>query len=137
MEKSQLDNLLKIYVIFHKNFFHHPDYIMEKWDAIIGTKVERKILTETSTTGQITWCNTWCVKWEDYSNIIHFFTVLSSYDLGEITPGKIIDIYDSYIGDPHLINKTNWNGIHRVSLHYMEDYIKKYLREYNLELCLR
>ena len=110
---------------------------MEKWNGAIGTKVERTVLKETVNGNQIMWCNTWKVKWGDYSNIIQFFTVLSSYDLGEITPGKIIDIYDSYIGDPNLINKTNWNGIHAVSLDYVKAYIRKYLREYNLELCLR
>ena len=162
MEKSQLDNLINFVFVFHRQMDNNwidcdPDYILEKWDKIIGTRSDKFMFPEGNYSIK-EWKKRWNVteeKYEEVKQIISFIIELNlrpinkyenteyyAYLYGEFSPNKnwrpddLVKIYEDNIGDSNLISKMNYDHIHELVKKSIEEYKLKYLREYNIILLV-
>ena len=155
MGKSQLDNLINFAFVFHRQMDNNwidcdPDYILEKWNKIIGTKSDKLIFISEDYPIK-NWKKRWNVteeKYEEVKQIISFIRQLNLKPINnkdentEFSPNKnwrpddLVKIYEHNIGDPNLISKDNYDHIHELVKRAIGVYKHKYLREYNIILLV-
>ena len=150
MEKSQLDNLINFVFVFHRQMDNNwidcdPDYILEKWDKIIGTRSDKFMFPKGNYSIK-EWKKRWNVteeKYEEVKQIISFIIELNLRPINKYEnteyywrPDDLVKIYEDNIGDSNLISKMNYNHIHELVKKSIEEYKLKYLREYNIILLV-
>ena len=130
-----------------------PDYILDKWFKIIGTKPTQT----TSPTRSIkvldllnsNWRSVWKVeekKWNEIKQIIHFIRDFNSKNLFKPSkpntfrecwgPDDLVHLYERWIGSSNLISLNEYNHIHTILLKQLDIYKMQNQREYNLTLLL-
>ena len=156
MESIQLDNLLKFCFITHSQMSIFKwtaldsDYILEKWDKIIGTKPTKIISPHRTMIYEVnkSWREIWKVddkKWNEVKSIIYFIRDVNSNSLSPRFintisecwgPDDLVKLYEKWIGSSNLISSNDYNHIHTTLSKQLDIYKFKNQREYNLTLLV-
>lgn len=141
MEKSQLDNLINIAFLFNREMDSqwtdlNNDYILEKWNKIIGTEPDKSFSVYEDYVID-NWKRKWLVKDDEYQRVKHIINFIRIVNTDvDWRPDNLVKIYEDNIGDPNLISKEYYDHIHASVKNAIQIYKSRYLREYNLTLLV-
>lgn len=156
MEKSQLDNLINIAFLFHRQMDNqwmdlNNDYIIEKWNKIIGTKSNKSVFMPEDD-NVLMWKTKWFINLEEYDQVKQILSFIRQLNIRPIfvyrestdnyllnnnwRPDDLVKLYKNNIGDPNLISKEYYGHIHALVKNAIQFYKSMYLREYNLTLLV-
>lgn len=143
MTENKVKNLISFCFLLHKSMgmnwvTESPDYILEKWNSIIGFEPEEypylSIVENDNEIGK--WVRKWSVS-EDflkkYLRIIVFIRIINTKSLIQLVDEKIwtltdlIDTFESHLGEGSIsnINEVKYNHIHSLVRGAIEEWLNE------------
>ena len=127
------------------------DYIIEKWNKIIGTKSNKSVFMPEDD-NVLMWKTKWFINLEEYDQVKQILSFIRQLNIRPIfvyrestdnyllnnnwRPDDLVKLYKNNIGDPNLISKEYYGHIHALVKNAIQFYKSMYLREYNLTLLV-
>lgn len=146
MDRSKIDNLIKLSFNFHKNMDGHyyeqsPDYILEKWDKYIGvtpTKKKDVPLIENYHKKWISKDDIWDLDFDKLDSVIGYLDSINKRSIHHWSVSDLIRIFEECIGDVNEINDSPYDSLHalikRQIVNWLNTTVNK--RDYKLNLLV-